>query len=265
MPSDLDIDYKRALKGSVAPYSDHLLLHTGHRDWPSRIEDDDRYPLARDIKTLLKAEIVKSAPATSANVLATNSSFPAALKGSGCDVVSLLKAGLHLKIAGKERHNALDSLVKATMSQSMSKGKLRESFRTMSIEEVFVLICGHAGRDKRCGVMGPLLQTEFETRLPSKGFEVLDDPISLDADAIEAPADTENKPSVRVGLISHIGGHAFAGNVIIYVPATARYKAHPLAGLGVWYGRVEPRHVEGIIQRTIREGVVIEELLRGVV
>ena len=72
---------------------------------------------------------------------------------------------------------------------------------------------------------------------------------------------------MKVALISHIGGHVWAGNVIIYIPHhyhLADGTLSPLAGKGVWYGRVEPRHVEGIMEETVRKGRVIEELLRGV-
>ena len=80
---------------------------------------------------------------------------------------------------------------------------------------------------------------------------------------------------INVGLISHIGGHKWAGNVIVYIPPTwakdgklmtsKEQKAHPspLAGCGIWYGRVEPKHVEGIIKKTILGGTVIKELFRG--
>jgi (2Fe-2S) ferredoxin len=32
----------------------------------------------------------------------------------------------------------------------------------------------------------------------------------------------------------------------------------------IWYGRVEPKHVEGIVKETIGGGRVIQELLRGI-
>ena len=38
----------------------------------------------------------------------------------------------------------------------------------------------------------------------------------------------------------------------------------PLCGQGIWYGRVEPRHVQGIMEETINRGVLIEDLLRGI-
>ena len=67
-------------------------------------------------------------------------------------------------------------------------------------------------------------------------------------------------------MISHIGGHIFAGNVILYIPPSARLKGgepHPLRGMGIWYGRVEPKHVEGIIAETLGEGRVVMDLFRG--
>ena len=71
----------------------------------------------------------------------------------------------------------------------------------------------------------------------------------------------------RVALSSHVGGHAFAGNAIIYIPREFKLpdgKKSPLAGKGIWYGRVEPRHVSGILEETFKRGTVIEELLRGI-
>lgn len=136
------------------------------------------------------------------------------------------------------------------------------------VEDVLVLICGHGGRDARCGVLGPVLEKEFENALPRAGIEVLHGPVPLQKNANET--ENEGKPkekmSARVGIISHIGGHKFAGNVIFYIPPTARLssgEAHALAGMGIWYGRVEPKHVEGLIKATLQEGKVVEELLRG--
>ena len=104
------------------------------------------------------------------------------------------------------------------------------------IREPVVLICGHGARDDRCGIMGPLLQKQFEHCL------------------------AEQSVSAVVGQITHIGGHKFAGNAILYIPPSF---GHQLAGRSIWYGRVEPRHVEGIIRETITGGRVIEELYRG--
>ena len=36
-----------------------------------------------------------------------------------------------------------------------------------------------------------------------------------------------------------------------------------MAGSAIWYGRVEPKHVEGIVNETVLGGRVIKELWRG--
>ena len=51
---------------------------------------------------------------------------------------------------------------------------------------------------------------------------------------------------------SHIGGHKFAGNLIVYNAAG-----------GHWYGRVKPCHAEAIVDTHIVQGQIIKELWRG--
>lgn len=134
-----------------------------------------------------------------------------------------------------------------------------------------VLICGHGGRDQRCGIIGPVLRSEFQEKLSAKDIDVHTGPVQIAAEEevvqIEGISQPENaKIGARIGLISHIGGHKFAGNVIIYIPPnmkTVTGEKHPLAGHGIWYGRIEPKHVEGIVQQTILEGNVVEDKFRG--
>lgn len=119
----------------------------------------------------------------------------------------------------------------------------------------------------RCGVMGPVLRNEFEDKLDHLGYQVLKGPVQTSSNAfdrLEGQA-ADAKVAARVGLISHIGGHKFAGNVIIYLPPHLRQngKPHPLAGHGIWYGRVEPRHVEGVIRETVDGGRIIKDMFRG--
>ena len=139
-----------------------------------------------------------------------------------------------------------------------------------------ILICGHGARDSRCGVLGPLLRHEFDQYIQGHpdgwgDLEAVD--ITSFVKQIEwASSEFKQKqgdPSSmpRTALVSHIGGHAWAGNVIIYIPPKFLLEdgsSHPLAGRGIWYGRVEPKHVEGILNETVKKGVIIEELLRGV-
>lgn len=161
-----------------------------------------------------------------------------------------------------------DRLMRKTEYRSLLHG-------VEDVEDVIVLICGHSGRDMRCGVIGPVLRAEFEKALPRSGVEVRTGPVVVndaaegDVRALQAPSEPKGdspRRTARVGLISHIGGHKFAGNVIVYIPPAMKTDSgepHPLAGSGIWYGRVEPRHVEGVVNETILKGRVIADLFRG--
>lgn len=120
-----------------------------------------------------------------------------------------------------------------------------------------VLICGHGGRDMRCGVMAPVLEEEFRHVLLTKGFTSA----GSNSDVIDSPE------HAHIGRISHIGGHKYAGNVIVYIPPGMSLEGsstpHPLAGKGIWYGRIEPKHVQGIVDETILGGKVVVDHFRG--
>jgi hypothetical protein len=120
-----------------------------------------------------------------------------------------------------------------------------------------VLICGHGGRDMRCGVMAPALESEFKRVLQARGF--------TSANSDGTTVDDPNH--ANIGLISHVGGHKYAGNVIVYIPPKMTVgissEPHPLAGKGIWYGRIEPKHVEGLVDETILGGKVVTDHFRG--
>ncbi|SCV67976.1 BQ2448_97 [Microbotryum intermedium] len=133
-----------------------------------------------------------------------------------------------------------------------------------------VLICSHKRRDKRCHIAAPLLINQFYHHLSEHGLEMDErgdglgssDERPLEAWLLEERESKmeEALKGVRIGegtvgvfKCSHIGGHRYAGNVIIYLPN----------GTSIWYGRVTPRDVGAIVQTTLIEGKVIPELLRG--
>lgn len=132
-------------------------------------------------------------------------------------------------------HDGLSAEQKAKLTRDESRAE--HISPAESITKPTILICGHGGRDQRCGILGPILQSAFRSTLSRAG---------IDAD---------------VGLISHIGGHKYAGNVIIYVPP--KFSSNSLKGTGIWYGRVGPEQVEGVVEETFVKGRIITELLRG--
>ena len=129
-----------------------------------------------------------------------------------------------------------------------------------------ILICGHNSRDTRCGILGPLLRAEFNSYIGGRTQLPADDERSMGF-RFSGLQPVSNVGKSRVALTSHLGGHAFAGNVVVYLPKRfklASGKVSPLAGMGIWYGRVEPRHVWGIMEETVQRGCVVKELLRGI-
>jgi hypothetical protein len=150
--------------------------------------------------------------------------------------------GLHLLCSALSKPDLLQ--VGVTVPETETELVLGE------INHPVILVCTHNSRDKRCGIMGPALLTQFRQVLE----EWADESLPLGDGSHFAPG------KVNLGAISHIGGHVYAGNVIIYIPKTWK---SPLAGCGIWSGRVEPKHVEGLLRETLKEGRIVQELFRG--
>jgi len=92
----------------------------------------------------------------------------------------------------------------------------------------YLFVCVHGARDARCGMCGPPLVEGFVSALEASGY-----------------AD-----QVAVRQSSHVGGHKYAGNVLIY-PG------------GDWYGYVTPADVSRIVDEHIVRGEVVWDLWRG--
>ncbi|ODQ66234.1 hypothetical protein NADFUDRAFT_45759 [Nadsonia fulvescens var. elongata DSM 6958] len=102
-----------------------------------------------------------------------------------------------------------------------------------------VLLCSHRTRDKRCGTTATILKKEFLSQLRDH---------ELDRDV-----DDLTPGGVNVFTVSHLGGHKFSANVIIYLNT----------GEAIWLARITPAHVKNIIEEVIIKGRVWPELLRG--
>lgn len=80
--------------------------------------------------------------------------------------------------------------------------------------ETFVLVCAHRERDARCGYCGAILVELLRSTFAAK----------LGEDAAKR---------IRVLPCSHVGGHAYAGNVLVYG-----------SGGGVGFGALAPRDLD---------------------
>ncbi|KAG6048793.1 hypothetical protein E4U39_006984 [Claviceps sp. Clav50 group G5] len=140
--------------------------------------------------------------------------------------------------------------------------------------DAVVLLCSQRSRDARCGQSAPLLRKELERHLR---------PLGLHRDLHD-----ERPGGVAIYLISHVGGHKYAANVIIYRRHNAFAALQGLeagldaperdSGLGeddadadvgagqcIWLARVRPEHCENLVRYTILRGKLVkpESQLRG--
>jgi hypothetical protein len=143
-----------------------------------------------------------------------------------------------------------------------------------SPHRALILLCSQRTRDARCGQSAPLLRKELERHLRPLGlFRDLDD---------------ERPGGVGIYFISHVGGHKYSANMMVY----RRPDAFGLDGLQraklegdvfpmpsavlpedpergaaqcIWLARIRPEDCEGIVKFTVLQGKVIkpERQLRG--
>ncbi|KAG0468911.1 hypothetical protein HPP92_018239 [Vanilla planifolia] len=99
----------------------------------------------------------------------------------------------------------------------------------------FVFVCAHGTRDRRCGVCGPVLIRKFKEEINSRGLQ----------------------GQVSVSACSHIGGHKYAGNVIIFSSSASGEVT------GHWYGYVTPVDVPLLLDQHIGKGEIVDYLWRG--
>ncbi|KAL6521788.1 hypothetical protein OROGR_018357 [Orobanche gracilis] len=128
-----------------------------------------------------------------------------------------------------------DSDIDGFVEDVLVKGKPWLSGVQEELTGSYVFVCAHNLRDRRCGVCRPILIEKFEKEIGSKNL----------------------KNQVFVTACSHIGGHKYAGNVIIF-SADSDGKI-----LGNWYGYVTPSDVLELLDKQIGEGEVIDRLWRG--
>ncbi|KAJ6629220.1 Sucrase/ferredoxin-like-domain-containing protein [Mycena sp. CBHHK59/15] len=126
----------------------------------------------------------------------------------------------------------------------------------------------HKRRDNRCAIAAPKLEHAFIDSLQNKGWiadtqleHMVEPPLEQFSGTPEEKErhitqELQALPAAKKALIlrnSHMGGHKYAGNCIIYTPQ----------GSSVWYGRVTTHEVESIVVNTIEGGLVLPPLLRG--
>ncbi|KAI9810364.1 MAG: hypothetical protein M1826_003640 [Phylliscum demangeonii] len=112
-----------------------------------------------------------------------------------------------------------------------------------SPHDYLILLCSHKTRDARCGLSAPLLRREFERQLRMRGL-------------LRDSAHDDRPGGAAVYFISHVGGHKYSANVMIY---------RRREGQGIWLARVRPEDCAAIVSCTVLRGQVVQpqRQLRG--
>ncbi|XVE84035.1 hypothetical protein DITRI_Ditri16bG0136300 [Diplodiscus trichospermus] len=130
----------------------------------------------------------------------------------------------------------MDSDVDGFVENVLVNGKPWASGVQETLTGSYLFVCAHGNRDKRCGVCGPVLIEKFKEEIELRGL----------------------KDQVFVNACSHIGGHKYAGNLIIF----SRDSEGKI--MGHWYGYVTPDDVPEMLDRHIAKGELIQHLWRFV-
>ncbi|KZT19284.1 hypothetical protein NEOLEDRAFT_1078151 [Neolentinus lepideus HHB14362 ss-1] len=282
-PKKFSIDTETQLLGSVKPSRRQIVISTGKTDWEKEVTDVQG-TLAAYVEEVQSSSTKRRRPtgtgipgvfeaSEGSKILVLNGSHRTVSDNDSLETVLILP---DYKIAtGIPRSlDGAKTLWKAVLDPSLGRvGKPLEQGKTWLLRyNCVILLCSHKRRDNRCAISAPKLEHTFTQALEREGWEAhtqLEDP-SLNGSPLEDLQGSEEDKEAQVAqqfkdlaeahtkraLIlknSHIGGHKFAGNCIIYNPQ----------GASVWYGRVTPHEVDAIVKNTIIGGQILLPLLRG--
>ncbi|SCV02088.1 LANO_0F15126g1_1 [Lachancea nothofagi CBS 11611] len=126
--------------------------------------------------------------------------------------------------------NATSKLLRA--QSDPREGERFRIFEGQDYRKNIVLVCGHHQRDARCGIIAPQLIKELEPRVDSD-----------------------------LAIVSHIGGHKFAGNVIFYNYLGVNDQNTATVD-GLWFGKILPSTIP-VLLKHLSKNEIISPWFRG--
>eukprot|EP00128_Syssomonas_multiformis_P017129 Colp12_sorted_trinity150504_noHs@3552 len=214
------------LYGTVNFYERHVFIGTALSNWPSHIEDatEQEVPLAAEFARLLKQHKPTRKTKLSATDAAVNT------------IVVLPDKIMYTGVTSADLPLIVTQHLSSEQGIQLSDG-LSAGCRMLKLEEnaQHIYVCTHNSRDERCGRWGPQIIASLKQELAQRGLE-----------------------HVTVNSCSHVGGHVYAGNVIIYGRKGADGEL-----IGDWYGNVRPEHAAEIVSEHVVAGKVLPRLWRG--
>ncbi|THV05512.1 hypothetical protein K435DRAFT_961259 [Dendrothele bispora CBS 962.96] len=290
-PTRFNVDMESLMLGSVRPYHRQIIISTGKTDWDREVTDTSgslahyvqkavdgakHGTSAHDTKprrgSISSPGVFNSSESTKISIL--NGSHRSLSESSDLETVLVFpdyKLITEVSRSSEGAQKLWDTCLDPSIAREGSVVE-KSPFNTWIIPySCVILLCSHKRRDNRCSIAAAKLGQAFTHELESRGWQVdteIENPLHSMGMPLEEYQGTEEEQQENVlkqlqelatekkALIvrnSHMGGHRYAGNCIIYTPQ----------GSGVWYGRVSTHEVESIVTNTLEQGLILPSLLRG--
>ena len=198
------------LADSVKPYHRHAFACTGDRSWPARLEDHE------GLLGIMARDVRDLRDVEGSIPKLTATDEPST--GRGIDLLVFPEA---------VRYRVVEQDDWRVVLHEHLRGGNRAGVESEPLPGRHVFVCVHAARDERCGRCGPPLLMAVRDAVAAAGLK-----------------------DVTVRATSHVGGHKYAGNVLVYPE-------------GVWYGYVRPDDAGRLVRDHLLGGRILEDLHRG--
>ncbi|QPG94388.1 hypothetical protein C2857_005833 [Epichloe festucae Fl1] len=285
-PRGFKIDEKDVLYGQVKGWSTHVLVGTGKTDWARDVADE---------KGSVMEAIGKADGPTNGRLMvsASNMATPSGTSDYSEPTTVLLLPAFTVVQNVDPRNVGI--LIREIVDKSPTNESPLVPLQQPSLllpaslpgadpgapvlgtkacpHSAVILMCSQRTRDARCGQSAPLLRKELERHLR---------PLDLYRDMHD-----ERPGGVAIYFISHVGGHKYSANVMVYrrpnafgqdddvsgdacgPPPDGRADSDDLPDVGaaqcIWLARVRPEDCENLVRYTVLKGKVVkpERQLRG--
>lgn len=230
----LKIDHETPLYGSSKAPRIHFVVPTSQTDWEHDACLEDEKSVQYGIYKWCESHgDGKGQLSCAVSSLAKDIMDMKVMRGTKNNVLVLPHFIWINDLTSDKVDETLSELVPALLSEELDIGQLLSKYPNLSEagERSFALICSHAKRDKRCGIMAPYLKKAFDARLQKYG--------------LYRDVSDRTPGGVDVIFVNHVGGHKFAANVQLFLK-----KPNML----IWLGRVTPTNVPYIV-----DGMIVPE------
>ncbi|KAJ5703860.1 hypothetical protein N7493_010998 [Penicillium malachiteum] len=234
-PDKVKVDTIRPLYGHIKEFHSHVLVATGSSDWKEKVENE--------AGSLMEALDQSSSKRGRFMISASNLQSPDHSSSDDYEKPTTVLILPSFTFVDSVTQTDVPELINRYLDNPDEKNGVVSGMTSRPCElDYVILLCSHRRRDARCGITAPLIKRELERHLR---------PLGLDRDA-----DDTRPGGAGIFFVSHVGGHKFSANVLIY-----RKKEQQM----IWLARIRPEHCEGLVKYTLLQGKVVnpDTQLRG--